>query len=186
MSIASERDLDQDVDFGLRQLTDIALKAMSPGINDPTTAVTCMGYIRAVLVRLTERATPAAVRHFPGEGLTVIVRRRGFDEYLESLLQINRYVAGDAWVAGEMLRALQGCAHAARRCGASERLEVIQAVAATIAEQAARQAGNARDRDLIVALGRDLGLDTTSPSSASSHERGVGTPPASATLGLGD
>ena len=174
VSIASERDLDQDVDFGLRQLTDTALKAMSPGINDPTTAVTCVGYIRAVLVRLAERATPAAVRRFPHQGLTVIVRRRGFEEYLESLLQINRYVAGDAWVAGEMLRALQGCAHAARRCGASERLEVIQAVAATIAEQAARQAGNDRDRGRIVALGRDLGLDTRSPSSSNPLRRNCG------------
>ena len=55
-TIASERDLDQDVDFGLRQLTDITLKALSPGINDPMTAVTCISYLRSILVRLTERA----------------------------------------------------------------------------------------------------------------------------------
>lgn len=152
VSIASERDLDQDVDFGVRQLADTALKAMSPGINDPTTAVTCVGYIRAILVALTVRATPACARDFPDEGLTVIVRRRGFEEYFESLLQLNRYVAGDAWVAGEMLQALQSCAQAARGCGAHERLEVIRGVAATIAEQALREAGNDRDRDRIVAM----------------------------------
>jgi uncharacterized membrane protein len=42
VSIADERDLDQDVDFGVRQLADTAIKAMSPGINDPATAVTCI------------------------------------------------------------------------------------------------------------------------------------------------
>ena len=58
VSIASERDLDQDIDFGVRQLADTALKAMSPGINDPMTAVTCISYLRSILVRLTERADP--------------------------------------------------------------------------------------------------------------------------------
>ena len=162
VSIASERDLDQDVDFGVRQLADTALKAMSPGINDPTTAVTCVGYIRAILVALTVRATPACTRDFRDAGLTVIVRRRGFDEYLDSLLQLNRYVAGDAWVAGEMLRALQSSARAARRCGAPERLEVIESVAATIAEQAAREAGNDRDRNRIVAMIQELRLESES------------------------
>ena len=56
--VASERDLNQDVDFGLRQLADTAIKAMSPGINDPMTAVTCVGYLRSILVRLTARAEP--------------------------------------------------------------------------------------------------------------------------------
>ncbi|MFC7550503.1 DUF2254 family protein [Plantactinospora sp. GCM10030261] len=36
-----ERTLGQDVGFGFRQLTDIAERALSPGINDTTTAVTC-------------------------------------------------------------------------------------------------------------------------------------------------
>ena len=31
------------------------MKAMSPGINDPMTAVTCIGYLRSILVRLTEQ-----------------------------------------------------------------------------------------------------------------------------------
>ena len=78
VTIASERDLRQDVDFGVRQLADTALKAMSPGINDPMTAVTCISYLRSILVRLTERADPPAVRRFPEPELTVIVRRRRY------------------------------------------------------------------------------------------------------------
>lgn len=153
VSIASERDLDQDIDFGLRQLTDTAIKAMSPGINDPTTAVTCIGYVRAILVRITERATPSSVRRFPDQGLTIITRRRCFDEHLEALLQIGRYVGADAWVAGELLLALRACAQVARSCGAPARLQVIRDMAATIGEQAIREASTQRDRDhLEVAL----------------------------------
>ncbi|WP_187369460.1 DUF2254 domain-containing protein [Baekduia soli] len=146
VTIASERDLDQDVDFGLRQLTDTALRALSPGINDPTTAVTCIGYLRAILVRLAERAPTPAVRRFDDHQMTVVARQRGFDEHCEAMLQIGRYVAGDAWVAGELLAALHGCAQAARRCGASQRQGVVDAAATTIAGQAIAQAGNERDR----------------------------------------
>ena len=144
-----ERDLDQDVDFGLRQLTDTALQALSPGINDPTTAVTCIGYLRAILVRLAERADPPAVRRFPDAGLTVVVRHRGFERHLESLVQISRYTGGDAWVTGELLGALGACQDAARRCGASARLRPIGSAAAAIAEQASAEAGSARDRERI-------------------------------------
>ncbi len=38
LAIGETRTLQQDVSYGLRQLTDVALKALSPGINDPTTA----------------------------------------------------------------------------------------------------------------------------------------------------
>lgn len=147
--VASERDIGQDVDFGLRQLGDMALKAMSPGVNDPTTAVTCVGYLRAILVRLTERAAEPSVRESPVDGLTLLVRRRRFDEHFECLLQISRYLDGDAWVAGEILKALCSCAEVARATGAQERLRVIREVGATVAEQAGREAKNDRDRRTI-------------------------------------
>jgi len=54
-TIGSQRTLEQDIDFGLRQLVDVALKALSPGINDSTTAVMSVNYLTAVLGRLAER-----------------------------------------------------------------------------------------------------------------------------------
>ncbi len=149
IAVAEERDLTQDVGFGIRQLTDVALKALSPGINDPATAVTCIGYLRAILVRLAERADPRAVRRYPDAGLTVVVRHRGFERQLESLVEIGRYTGGDAWVTGELLEALGACQDAARRCGASARLRPIGSAAAAIAEQASAEAGSARDRERI-------------------------------------
>lgn len=53
-----ERTLQHDVAFGLRQLVDIALRALSPGINDPTTAVQAIDRIHDVLGRLVDRDWP--------------------------------------------------------------------------------------------------------------------------------
>jgi uncharacterized membrane protein len=48
----------RDVGFGLRQLVDIAERALSPGINDPTTAVQCLDRIHDLLRDLTSRPIP--------------------------------------------------------------------------------------------------------------------------------
>lgn len=50
-----DRALDQDVRFGLRQLVDIAERALSPGINDPTTAVQVLDQLHDLLRRLVTR-----------------------------------------------------------------------------------------------------------------------------------
>jgi uncharacterized membrane protein len=149
IAVHRERDLDQDIDFGLRQLTDTALKALSAGINDPATAVTCIGYVRSILVNLTERAFGPPFREFPGQGVMIHARRRSFDEYLAVLLQLNRCVDGDAWVAGELLRTVEVCAATASRCGAWDRVPPLLAIGETIGEQAAREAGNEPDREAV-------------------------------------
>lgn len=48
-AIDGYRTIDQDAAFGFRQLVDVALKALSPGINDTTTAVTCIEHLTALL-----------------------------------------------------------------------------------------------------------------------------------------
>ena len=162
ISVNSQRDLDQDVDFGLRQLSDIALKAMSPGINDPMTAVTSISYIRQILIRLAG-STPLPTLIHGEKGLTMLVRRRGFEEYLESLLQINRYVNGDAWVAGELMVSLTDCVRelrsAAERIGPqalTDRLAELRAAAGAVAEQSLAEVVTERDRARIAAVRSDF------------------------------
>ena len=173
-SIASERDLDQDVDFGLRQLTDIALKALSPGINDPMTAVTCIGYLRSVMVRLTERPDLPTVLSSDETDLQLMVRRRAYGEYLSSsFLQINRYVAGDAWVAGEILLALTACATAARRGRFRRRLEALGQAAEEVVERSSAEAATSADRRRVNELHSAFqqavdGSDRTGPMGESS------------------
>lgn len=54
-----ERIIDEDPAFGIRQLVDIAERALSPGINDPTTATQCLDHVHDLLHRLCHRPLPA-------------------------------------------------------------------------------------------------------------------------------
>ena len=61
IGIEAERTMDQDVQFGFRQLVDIAEKALSPSVNDPTTAVQALDRIHDLLRRLILRPFPTGV-----------------------------------------------------------------------------------------------------------------------------
>lgn len=55
-AIGRQRTVEQDLGFGIRQIVDVALKALSPGINDTTTAVMCINYLTTILHRVTQRS----------------------------------------------------------------------------------------------------------------------------------
>jgi uncharacterized membrane protein len=58
VSLGRQRTVEQDAAFGFQQLVDMAVKALSPGINDPTTACMCIDYLGALLTRLASRDIP--------------------------------------------------------------------------------------------------------------------------------
>lgn len=79
--IGDQRTLDQDVGFGLRQLVDIALKALSPGINDITTAVMCVDRPGSLLRVLAGRHLVSPVRADDGQ-VRVLTTDPDFASYL--------------------------------------------------------------------------------------------------------
>lgn len=62
-----QRTLEQDAAFGIRQIVDIALRALSPGTNDTTTAVMCVQHLGALFMRLVVRRFPGSQRLFRGQ-----------------------------------------------------------------------------------------------------------------------
>jgi uncharacterized membrane protein len=62
LSVGRVRTTFQDAEFGFLQLTEIALRALSPSINDPFTAILCLDHLTAAMVRLAHRRLPDAVR----------------------------------------------------------------------------------------------------------------------------
>jgi uncharacterized membrane protein len=60
--LGPERTPEQDVEFGIVEISDIAIKALSPGINDPTTAYRCIDRLSEVLLEMGTRAPPAPWR----------------------------------------------------------------------------------------------------------------------------
>jgi uncharacterized membrane protein len=77
-----ERTTFQDTAFGFRQLVDVAVKALSPGINDPTTAVQCIDRIHDLLRRIAVRPTPTGHHHDDAGVLRLVVPRPGWDDYV--------------------------------------------------------------------------------------------------------
>lgn len=56
--LGPERTPQQDVEFGMIQISDIAIKALSPSINDPTTAIRCIDRLSEILAELGTRRPP--------------------------------------------------------------------------------------------------------------------------------
>ena len=71
VTIGPSRTLQQDESFGVRQLADVALKALSPGINDPTTAQDALFHMGALVRELLDRPSIDRVR-LGDDGKTLI------------------------------------------------------------------------------------------------------------------
>jgi uncharacterized membrane protein len=105
------RTLQQDVEFGVLQIVDIALKAISPAVNDPTTAISCVDQLSRILIRVVSREPPESYLYDPPGVLRVYVPWISFDRLLDSAFeQIRMYSKTDVAVSLRMLRALSDIA----------------------------------------------------------------------------
>lgn len=105
--LGSERTLEHDVDLGFRQVSDIALKALSPGINDPTTAIACIDRLGELLALTMELRSGTYALHDDEERQRVLIDFDGFEVYLGIAFdQIRHYGAGDAMVMLHLLETL--------------------------------------------------------------------------------
>lgn len=102
-----QRTVDQDPAFGLQQLVDVAVKALSPGINDPTTACMCVDQLGALLARLASRRMPPPYRMKDGR-LRVVAPAPDFASLLSlGLGTIVHHSRGDLQVLDRILRSMQ-------------------------------------------------------------------------------
>ena len=97
-----------DVGFGFRQLVDVAARALSPGINDPTTAVHVIGHLSVLLGRLADR-NPGPEHLTDEDGrVRVVVSLPGLTGLLDMAMnQPRQYGAADSAVTGRLLGLLQ-------------------------------------------------------------------------------
>jgi uncharacterized membrane protein len=105
------RTLQQDVEFGVLQIVDIALKAISPAVNDPSTAISCVDQLSRILIRVASREPPESNLYDPPGTLRVNIPWISFDRLLDSAFeQIRMYSKADVAVSLRMLRALRDIA----------------------------------------------------------------------------
>lgn len=102
-----QRDVHQDAPYGLQQLVDVALKALSPSMNDSTTACECLDRLGALMVRLAGRRIPSPYRSEDGT-LRVVAPSTDFDT-LASLVfdPLVRSAHGDVAVMERLLQTVR-------------------------------------------------------------------------------
>ncbi len=69
VDLGASRTLQDDAEFGLRQIVDIGLKALSPAVNDPSTAATCLDHLGRLLILAARRDAPPQRFDAPGGGV---------------------------------------------------------------------------------------------------------------------
>ena len=102
-----QRTEQQDVEFPINQLVDIALRAISPGINDPTTVIECIDQLSAGLSYLAQREIPSAYRYDDDNNLRVIAEPFTFAGLTDAAFnQIRQYGKSDVGVIIRVLEAI--------------------------------------------------------------------------------
>jgi len=105
--LGKERTEYQDVEFPIDQLVEIALRAISPAINDPFTAIRCIDRLSAGLSRLAQRDFPSPYRYDDEQNLRVIVEGVTFEGLVDAAFnQIRQYSKSDVAVTIRLLEAI--------------------------------------------------------------------------------
>jgi uncharacterized membrane protein len=103
IELGEERTFEQDPKYAIRLLVDIAIKALSPAINDPTTAVQSLDQIEDLLMRLGQRHLEIGTYHDSDGKLRLVVPFPTWDDLVRLALdEICSYGATSVQVMRRM------------------------------------------------------------------------------------
>ena len=112
----SQRTAFQDVEFTVDQLVEVAVRALSPGINDPFTAIACIDRLGEGLCRLAGRSMPSPVRYDAEGRLRVVTRPVTFEAVMNAAFhQIRQYGRTSVAVLIRLLETFEMIAAQVRR-----------------------------------------------------------------------
>ncbi|MGV8885606.1 MAG: DUF2254 domain-containing protein [Microbacteriaceae bacterium] len=110
--VGYERTSAQDIGYGFQQIVDIGVRALSPGVNDPTTASHALGHLSALIDRTLAAATyPPALAGSDGELALVTVTRSPEIVIAGALSGIRHYGASDPAVGSRFLQVIADVAY---------------------------------------------------------------------------
>jgi uncharacterized membrane protein len=105
--LGKERTEYQDVEFPINQLVEIALRAISPAVNDPFTAIRCIDRLSAGLSCLAQRDFTSPYRYDKNHNLRIIAEPVKFEKLVDRAFnQIRQYAQSDAAVTIRLLAAI--------------------------------------------------------------------------------
>lgn len=97
----------QDLEFGIHQVVEIACKALSPGINDPYTAINCIDNLTDILAKIARHADPTPYVFDQDNNIRLIVKKHSFKDYLNvAFNQIRQYGANSPAILIKQIKSL--------------------------------------------------------------------------------
>ena len=145
VTIADEEDTYLNYSLGVKQITEIILKAMSPGINDPGTALTGINYLKVIFSELTQ---VQEVNAYENEAGIVYFKSHQFGRILHSsMVAIRRYTKEDFSVMAAIIKLLKVTEHQTEN---KRYLAAIELEKETLQEDIEASISNSRDRDRLL------------------------------------
>lgn len=109
--LGKERNEQQDVEFPINQLVEIALRAISPAVNDPFTAIRCIDRLSVGLSHLAQKDFPSPYRYDEDDNLRAIAPGVTFAGLTDAAFnQIRQYSTSDVAVTIRLLEAITAIA----------------------------------------------------------------------------
>ncbi|HEV2395893.1 MAG TPA: DUF2254 domain-containing protein [Candidatus Sulfotelmatobacter sp.] len=106
IALGSDRTFEQDAKYAIRLLVDIAIKALSPAINDPTTAVQALDQIEDLLLRLGIRRLEIGAFRDSGGKVRVVVPFPSWDDFLRLAFDEIRFYGATSIQVMRCMKAL--------------------------------------------------------------------------------
>ncbi|MEL7157934.1 MAG: DUF2254 family protein, partial [Actinomycetota bacterium] len=151
IALGPERTMQNDIGYGILQLVDIALRALSPGINDPNTANDVIVNLGVVLLAVWEYPEEQPVHREDGRSL--VRRPLNHADFLSATFDpLRRYGSSDASVVETMIRVLTTLRSEAERRGLPGPLDPIDETISAVLDEFDRHDPAAIDRRLVQRL----------------------------------
>jgi uncharacterized membrane protein len=162
VDIGRHRSVEQDVSFGIQQLVDITLRALSSGINDTTTAIMGIDHLGTICEQLAKRTFPERLRS-DGDHFRVQTRPASFEDFIRLSFDLPRVNAkGDHAVLRRLLRALVSIGN---HVNTEKRLSVIREQIDLLLDQADKTLATPYEKQQVWLLHQELKQDWFSTNS---------------------
>lgn len=156
--LGNQRTAAQDVEFAILQLVEIATRALSPGVNDPFTAITCIDRLSSAFCRLAQRRFPSAYRYDDAQQLRIIAPPHTFPELADAAYNpLRTYARSSVEVTLRLLESIAVIASVATRLADRAVLErhadmIARGATEAFSEESDRRAVEARRHAVKQAL----------------------------------
>lgn len=121
--VGARRTPRQDVQCAIEELVEVAVRSLSPGINDPFTAINCIDRLGASISRFSSRDMPSRL-HFASDELRVVTRQYCFAEILDTAFNQIRQNSKDH--VAVLIRLVEALSWITTQTSQRSRLQAIQ------------------------------------------------------------